>query len=95
MLFVLPVTSQRGKLPVFFHIGIIIFPDFFITASGVHICTPAQIKVKFGRAGQKTKKILVSYMLSTLPSVLRRCWLGSRKGIWPVKTEWWDAGMVM
>jgi len=21
--------------------------------------------------------------------------LGGRKGIWPVKTEWWDAGMVM
>jgi len=27
-----------------------------------------------------------------LPSVL---WLGSRKGIRPVKTEWWDAGMVI
>ena len=23
------------------------------------------------------------------------CWLGGRKGIWPVKTEWWDVGMVM
>jgi len=21
--------------------------------------------------------------------------LGGRKGIWPVKTEWWDAGMVI
>jgi len=21
--------------------------------------------------------------------------LGSRKGIWPVKTEWWDAGVVI
>jgi len=30
-----------------------------------------------------------------LPSVLRRCWLGGRKGIWPVKTEWWGAGMVV
>jgi len=30
-----------------------------------------------------------------LPSVLWRCWLGSRKGIRPVKTEWWDAGMVI
>jgi len=27
------------------------------------------------------------------PSVL--CWLGIRKGIWPVKTEWWGAGMVI
>ena len=28
-------------------------------------------------------------------SVLWRCWLGGRKGIWPVKTEWWDAGIVI
>ena len=25
--------------------------------------------------------------------VLWHCWFSSRKGIWPVKTEWWDAGM--
>ena len=29
------------------------------------------------------------------PSVLWRCWLGSRKGIRPVKTEWWVAGVVI
>jgi len=28
------------------------------------------------------------------PSVLWHCWLGGRKGIRPVKTEWWSAGMV-
>jgi len=28
-------------------------------------------------------------------SVLWRRWLGGRKGIWPVKTEWWDAGVVI
>jgi len=28
-------------------------------------------------------------------SVLWRCWLGIRKGIRPVKTEWWGAGMVI
>jgi len=27
-------------------------------------------------------------------SVLWRCWLGSRKCIRPVKTEWWGAGVV-
>ena len=27
--------------------------------------------------------------------MLWRCWLGSRKGIWPVKTEQWGAGMVI
>jgi len=31
-----------------------------------------------------------------MPSVLWRCWLGSRKGIQPVqKTEWWGVGMVI
>jgi len=29
------------------------------------------------------------------PSVLWRCWLGDRKGIQPVKTEWWDSGVVI
>ena len=33
--------------------------------------------------------------LNCLPSVLWRCWLGSRKGIRPVKTEWCGAGMVV
>ena len=27
--------------------------------------------------------------------MLWRCWLGSRKGIRPVKTEWWGAGVVI
>ena len=30
-----------------------------------------------------------------MPSVLWRCRLGDRKGIWPVKTEWWGAGVVI
>ena len=30
-----------------------------------------------------------------MPSVLWRCWLGGRKGIRPVKTEWWGAGVVI
>ena len=30
-----------------------------------------------------------------LQYVLWRCWLGCRKGIWPVKTEWWGTGMVI
>ena len=33
--------------------------------------------------------------ISIIPSVLWRCWLGSRKGIRPVKTEWWGAGVVV
>ena len=34
-------------------------------------------------------------MSSCLPSVLWHCWLGGRKGIRPVKTEWWGAGVVV
>jgi len=31
-----------------------------------------------------------------MPSVLGHCLLGSRKGIWPVKKEWWGgAGVVI
>ena len=30
-----------------------------------------------------------------VPSVLWRCWLGGRKGIQRVKTEWWGAGVVI
>ena len=30
-----------------------------------------------------------------LPSVLWRCWLGGRKGIQTVKTEWWGTCMVI
>ena len=30
-----------------------------------------------------------------LPPVLWRCWLGGRKGIRLVKTEWWGAGIVV
>ena len=34
-------------------------------------------------------------LLLLVPSVIRRCWLGVRKGIQPLKTEWWGAGIVM
>jgi len=34
-------------------------------------------------------------LLLLVPSVIRRCWLGGRKGIQPLKTEWWGAGIVM
>jgi len=30
-----------------------------------------------------------------MPSVFSCCWLGGRKGIRPVKSEWWGAGMVI
>ena len=35
------------------------------------------------------------FVRSPVPSVLWRCWLGGRKGIRPVKTEWWGVGVVI
>jgi len=29
------------------------------------------------------------------PSVLQRCWLGGRKSIRPVKTDWWGTDVVI
>jgi len=37
----------------------------------------------------------ISHAYAFIPSVLWRCWLGGRKGIRPVKNEWWGAGMVI
>jgi len=36
-----------------------------------------------------------TYLLAYVPSVLWCCWLGGRKGIRPVKTERWGAGVVI
>ena len=57
------------------------------------------------RSARQTRRLLGSQQLprerrqvqgiSCLPSVLRRCWLSGRKGIRPVKTEWWGAGVVI
>jgi len=41
------------------------------------------------------KRILSNWIDRLMPSVLWRCWLGGRKGIWPVKKQLWGAGMVI
>ena len=38
---------------------------------------------------------MADLLVVPVPSVLRCCWLGGRKGIQPVKTERWGAGMVI
>jgi len=35
------------------------------------------------------------WLILLRPSVLWHCWLGGTKGIRPVKTEWWCAGLVI
>ena len=42
-----------------------------------------------------TRLFLKMFIAINVPSVLWRCWLGGRKGIRPVKTEWWGAGMAI
>ena len=37
----------------------------------------------------------MSFCCTFMPSVLWCCWLGGRKGIWPVKTEWWGTSVVI
>ena len=44
---------------------------------------------------QNCRKIIILLYSYYIPSVLWRCWLGGRKDIRPVKTEWWGAGMVV
>ena len=39
--------------------------------------------------------VYIYLFTTTTTTVLRRCCLGSRKGIRPVKTEWWGAGVVI
>jgi len=40
-------------------------------------------------------RFTVGFLGAFMPSVLWYCCLGSRKGIRPVKNEWWGAGMVI
>ena len=62
---------------------------FFTYFSKVHISHIFPHKPAFSTA------ILILFLF-LLPSVLLRCWLGGRKGIWPVKKlEWWGTGMVI
>ena len=39
--------------------------------------------------------MMAEFILFYCPTVLWRCWLGGRNGNWPLKTEWWGAGMVI
>ena len=43
---------------------------------------------------QKCDRRIILHPL-TQPSVLWHCWLGVRKSTWPVKIEWWGAGVVI
>ena len=64
-----------------------------------HSLSLASVKSRFsflvvahsGSPGQRVVKwVFIFYLLPLLPSVLWCCWLGSGKGIWPVKN--WAVG---
>jgi len=38
---------------------------------------------------------IITVVLTVTSAVLRHCWLGSKKSIWPIKIEWWGAGVVI
>ena len=44
---------------------------------------------------REARALLLLLLYYCMPSVLWRCWLGGRKGIRPVKTEWWGAVVVI
>ena len=54
---------------------------------------------RFGVFGGQQRKQMsgfltkLEYSRLTVPSVLWYCWLGGRKGIRPVKIEWWGVGL--
>jgi len=53
------------------------------------------LTVYIGRALQLFMLTFMLTVIYVMPSVLWRCWLGRRKGIRPVKTERWGAGVVI
>jgi len=70
----------------------------FLLQAGCPSCCPTNSVTALKAVIGKIKVLHIMHML--LPSVLLHSvlwcyWLGDRKGIQPVKTEWWDAGMVM
>ena len=50
--------------------------------------------LKWHLASQHPAPIILKCSHS-VPSVLWLCWLGRKKGIRPVKTEWWGTGVVI
>jgi len=67
------------------------------------LCSKIQIGFTFlvpahpGSRGQRAVKRVCVCCVNCHASVLWHCWLGGRKGIWPVKNywKWWSACMVI
>ena len=60
---------------------------FVLTSKGWEVSNPGQTRRFFCASGDVA--------LCQITSVLWCCWLGGRKGIRPVETEWWGASVVI
>ena len=84
-------TSSIGKLSA---VEFVTFFDKFWSTqlSTVVTNTKQSIQNQFWMQ----EEILLSFLIPSItPSGLWHCWLGGRKSNWPVKTEWWGAGIVI
>ena len=59
------------------------------------LLVPAYPGCPGSKAVKRLLLVVVVMLPLVLPSVLWRCRLGGRKGIRPLKTEWWGAGVVI
>jgi len=92
--------SNFRKLNLCYHFCGSDIPDKYLVIRACNKCTET-VNFLFihsqHKLYNKSKNGNISSILHPLhvPSVLWCCWFGGRKGIQPVKTEWWGAGVVI
>jgi len=86
--------SNHEDGEIFVHVKIWCLHSWFQSCS--HLCTVLHLYINSWFSSLTSQQLFIAYVVEILPSVLWRCWLGGRKGIWPVKkTERWGAGVVI
>ena len=55
----------------------------------IRLNDPCAASMRTVNASNYFDRLFFFWFVEFVPSVLWRCWLGGRKGIRPVKTEWW------
>ena len=98
------LSSRHLKAPLgVCHMHILFYSFSYYTLSQkIYVTLPLffvkliQKRTDFSDFWHRNPKTFHSFSrLVHMPSVLWRCWLGSRKGVWSVKTEWWGVGVVV
>ena len=89
-------SSSITVSAVFTHASLLTYRQFIFTQSAGQKMMSQKLEVASWSKKASTRFMRMNVWPSVFwPSVLWRCWLGGRKGIRPVKTEWWGAGMVI